>query len=92
MCITQLKRLGLDTFWGTSLLSGGSLFSGYLRYLRSFDVSFGELLRSFSNDDGDGSEAASNNRFNKKKKQSLCTCVLNFCTFLCRSLQRNDVK
>ena len=32
-----------------------------------------------------------NNRFNERK-QSLCTCVLCFCTFLCRPLQNDNVK
>ena len=32
-----------------------------------------------------------NNRFNDQK-QSLCTCVLHFGTFLCRPLQNNNVK
>ena len=31
-----------------------------------------------------------NNRFNKQK-QLLCTCVLHFGTFLCSSLQSNNV-
>ena len=32
-----------------------------------------------------------NNRFNERK-QSLCTCVLHFGTFLCRPLQSNNVE
>ena len=45
-------------------------------------------IGSLSNDDGHGNE---NNRFNEQK-QSLCTCVLHFGTFLCRPLQNNNEK
>ena len=43
-----------------------------------------EKIGSLSNDDGDGNDNAA--------KQSLCTCVLHFGTFLCRPLQNNNVK
>ena len=52
------------------------------------------LQRSFSNNDDDDKTAtrtSQNNRFNEQK-QSLCTCVLCFCTFLCRHQQNNNVK
>ena len=43
-------------------------------------------LGNLSNDN-----ATKLNRFNEQK-QSLCTCVLNFGTFLCRPLQNDNVK
>ena len=43
---------------------------------------------SLSNDDGNVNDNAAKNRFNEQK-QSLCTCVLHFGTFLCRPLQNN---
>ena len=46
-------------------------------------------LGRLSDDDSDNN--ATKNRFNEEK-QSLCTCVLHFGTFLCRPMQNNNVK
>ena len=51
---------------------------------------------NLSNYGGGGNEKATKKRFHEKKKQqqqqqSLCMCVINFGTFLCRPLQSNKV-
>ena len=47
-------------------------------------------IESLTNDEGEVATTPQNKRFNVQE-QSLCTCVLNFDTFLCRPLQNNNV-
>ena len=49
------------------------------------------LIGSLSNYDGDGNENVTKQQVLISKTMR-CTCVLNFGTFLCRSLQNNNVK
>ena len=63
---------------------------GLISYLNRFrfKIVFRELNATST---ATATKTPQNNRFNEQR-QTLCTCVLNFGTFLCRCRQNNKVK